>query len=67
MLCFHALLTTYAAEIGTGCVQWVVYIEIGQRMTSKSAKNMSFLAFFGPEIMRRAVVRTCVPQQKLRA
>ncbi len=60
MVCFHTLLTTYGAGITTGGVQWVVYIEIknGQRMASKSAKNMEILALFGSEIIRRKVART---------
>ncbi len=40
MLCFHSLLTIYGAGITTGGVQWVVYVEIDQRVASKSAKNM---------------------------
>ena len=62
MLCFHTLLTTYGAGITTSGVQWVVYIEIGQRMTSKNAKNCHISPFFA---QRREVARTCVPQQKL--
>ncbi len=42
MLCYHALLTKYVVTGGTGGVQWVVYIKIRQRMTSKSAQNCHF-------------------------
>ena len=67
MLCFHTLLTTYQFRKSTDRVQYALYIEIRQRMTSNSAKNTYFSVFFGSEITRRAVASTCVPQQKLRA
>ncbi len=54
MLGFHILLTTYVGTGSSKGVQWVAYIEIHQRLASKSAKNTQFLALFCPEFIRRA-------------